>query len=202
MRPRQRDRARERRRDAPERVQLEAGGHALLVARKLLGPFRGFFDAIAQDPAHRHRGDRPLLLKEEPRERFRDDRKGFGKERRFDDRRGPRDRDGRGKFDKGDRRGPRELREFKPRPTRPPEEGMKRFRVEVGAVHGVKPGQLVGAIAGEGGITGKQIGRIEIHKTHSTVDLPADMDPKALSKLQKTRVCRRPIRIAAVRDDD
>ena len=37
---------------------------------------------------------------------------------------------------------------------------MKRYRVEVGRVDGVQPGNLVGAIANEGGLDSRQIGPI------------------------------------------
>ncbi|MFP3427131.1 DbpA RNA binding domain-containing protein, partial [Pseudoalteromonas sp. SIMBA_162] len=51
-------------------------------------------------------------------------------------------------------------------------EGMKLYRVAVGHRDGVKPGQLVGALANEGGIEGSRIGRIDIRNTHSVVELP------------------------------
>jgi ATP-dependent RNA helicase DeaD len=65
------------------------------------------------------------------------------------------------------------------------EVGMERFRLEVGNVHGVKPGNIVGAIANEADIDSEYIGRIEIHDDYSTVDLPEGM-PKELFKHLKT----------------
>jgi len=62
-----------------------------------------------------------------------------------------------------------------------PERGMERFRIEVGHKHGVKPGNIVGAIANEAEIDAEYIGRIEIYDDHSTVDMPEGM-PKEVFK--------------------
>lgn len=71
------------------------------------------------------------------------------------------------------------------RDTDKPEPGMERFRLEVGHTHGVKPGNIVGAIANEAEIDSEHIGRIEIFDDHSTVDLPEGM-PKELFKHLKS----------------
>jgi ATP-dependent RNA helicase DeaD len=71
------------------------------------------------------------------------------------------------------------------RDTDKPEPGMERFRLEVGHTHGVKPGNIVGAIANEADIDSEHIGRIEIFDEHSTVDLPEGM-PKELFKHLKS----------------
>ena len=51
------------------------------------------------------------------------------------------------------------------------EAGMVRLRMNLGNVHGIRPGDIVGAIAGEVGIPGKAIGQIDIHKDHTFVDV-------------------------------
>src|SRR5690606_3224117 len=61
-----------------------------------------------------------------------------------------------------------------PRQHRAPA-GMETCRLAVGHAHGVKPGNIVGAIAGETGLDAREIGRIDIHDDHSTVDLPLGM---------------------------
>ncbi|MEH6633898.1 MAG: DEAD/DEAH box helicase [Halioglobus sp.] len=66
-----------------------------------------------------------------------------------------------------------------------PDVGLERFRVEVGLEHGVKPGNIVGAIANEAEIDSEYIGRIEIFDTYSTVDLPEGM-PKEIFKQLKS----------------
>ncbi|MDX1589152.1 MAG: DEAD/DEAH box helicase [Oleiphilaceae bacterium] len=82
-------------------------------------------------------------------------------------------------------------------PGGPVEANMTRFRVEVGRSHGVKPGNLVGAIANEGDLDSRSIGRIDIFDHFSTVDLPQTMPASTLKQLQQTRVAGRPLRMAA-----
>lgn len=118
-------------------------------------------------------GDEPLILSESdrpdlhsrPPQRDRNDRD-----------RGPRERGGR-----DDRRG-------KGRPRSKPEAGMQRYRIDVGHVHGAKPGNIVGAIANEAQIDSKHIGAIEIFDHYSTVDLPQGMPSETREVLNKTRV--------------
>ncbi|MHB1991709.1 DEAD/DEAH box helicase [Metallibacterium scheffleri] len=62
------------------------------------------------------------------------------------------------------------------------------YRVEVGRRHGVKVGNLVGAIANEGGLDNSQIGAIALQGDHSFVDLPADLPATTLHALAKARV--------------
>ena len=73
------------------------------------------------------------------------------------------------------------------------DEGLERYRLEVGTVHGARPGAIVGALANEGGIASSQIGRIEMRDQHSLVDLPADMSATELERLRKIRVAGRPL---------
>lgn len=71
-----------------------------------------------------------------------------------------------------------------------PDIQMVRYRIDIGRFHGVKPGQLVGAIANEGGLESKYIGQIDIYGSFSTVDLP--VIPKEIKDvLTNARVCGR-----------
>ena len=76
------------------------------------------------------------------------------------------------------------------------DEGMDRFRIEVGHNHKVQPGNIVGAIANEAGIDSKFIGRIKIHDDFSMVDLPADMPKEILSGLKKVWVSGQQLNIS------
>ncbi len=78
-----------------------------------------------------------------------------------------------------------------------PDVQMKRFRVEVGYDHGVKPGNIVGAIANEAGLDSKMIGQIEIYDGYSVVDLPDGMPKEVFSDLQKAWVCQQQLKITA-----
>ena len=73
---------------------------------------------------------------------------------------------------------------------------MQRYRVEVGHRDRVKPGNLVGAIAGETGLQGRMIGRIQIFDNHSLVDLPKCMPEDVFSSLQSLRVMNRELQIS------
>ncbi|HHW4679540.1 MAG TPA: DEAD/DEAH box helicase [Xylella sp.] len=69
-----------------------------------------------------------------------------------------------------------------------PEFGMESYRIEVGHIHGVKPANIVGAIANEAGLESRYIGRIDIREDHSTLDLPAEMPPDILEHLKRVWV--------------
>lgn len=73
---------------------------------------------------------------------------------------------------------------------------MELFRIEVGHKHGVKPGNIVGAIANEIGIDGEHIARIKIEENFSTVELPSGMPKDLFQALKKVRVSGQPINIS------
>jgi ATP-dependent RNA helicase DeaD len=79
-----------------------------------------------------------------------------------------------------------------------PDIGMEHFRIEVGHSHGVKPGNIVGAIAHEAGLDYEHIGRIDIHTAYSTVELPQGMPADIFRMLQKVRVAGQQLRISRV----
>jgi ATP-dependent RNA helicase DeaD len=76
---------------------------------------------------------------------------------------------------------------------------METYRVEVGEVHGVKPGNIVGAIANEAGLDGRLIGRVDIREDHSFVDLPEGMPKDVFRTLQKVRVAGQMLQIGRAR---
>jgi len=76
-----------------------------------------------------------------------------------------------------------------------PDTDKERYRIDVGHEHGVKPGNIVGAIANEAGLAGEHIGSISIEKNYSLVDLPVGMPRDILMDLKKVRVCGRPMKI-------
>ncbi|WP_219909738.1 DEAD/DEAH box helicase [Pseudoduganella armeniaca] len=83
----------------------------------------------------------------------------------------------------------------KERIHREPEPGMATYRIEVGYEDGVKPGNIVGAIANEGGVDSKHIGRIEIFEDYTVLDMPADLPAETLQLLTGVRVAGRMLRI-------
>lgn len=66
--------------------------------------------------------------------------------------------------------------------------GMTRLFLDVGSNDGVRPGDIVGAIANEAGIPGRAIGEIELFERFSFVDVPTKQSKKILRALSKTRV--------------
>jgi ATP-dependent RNA helicase DeaD len=73
---------------------------------------------------------------------------------------------------------------------------MARYRIEVGYSHGVKPGNIVGAIANEAEIDSEYIGRIEIYDDHSTVDMPEGMPKEIFNHLKGVWVAGRRLEIS------
>lgn len=76
-----------------------------------------------------------------------------------------------------------------------PDIPMQRYRVAVGRRDGVKPGQIVGAIANQGGLDGRHIGQISMFDTFSVVDLPAGLPEGALHAMAAARVCGRALEL-------
>ena len=93
-----------------------------------------------------------------------------------------------------DKRDTRPARD-KANPPPPPEAGIERFRLKVGYDHGVKPGNIVGAIANEADLDSAHIGRIEIYDDYSTIDLPEGMPNDLLKVLKKVWVCGQKLQI-------
>ncbi len=93
-----------------------------------------------------------------------------------------------------DKRDTRPARD-KTNPPPPPEAGIERFRLEVGYDHGVKPGNIVGAITNEADLDSAHIGRIEIYDDYSTIDLPEGMPNDLLQVLKKVWICGKKLQI-------
>ncbi|MCK5122480.1 MAG: DbpA RNA binding domain-containing protein, partial [Methylococcales bacterium] len=122
-------------------------------------------------------GDAPLLIKDLPKRATRNDRKS---------------------------RPDRERGGSESRPKRNKSQGrssdikMEMYRIEVGNSHGVKPGNIVGAIANETGIDGDHIARIKIEENYSTVELPAGMPKELFQELKKVRVAGQQLNISSM----
>ncbi|TWB96728.1 MULTISPECIES: DEAD/DEAH box helicase [unclassified Synechococcus] len=95
---------------------------------------------------------------------------------------------------RGDRRRPE--RQGREEGGHTPDANMERFRIEVGWRDRVKPGNIVGAIANESGLTGRSIGRIQIFDTHSTIDLPQGMPEDVFDALRRLRVMNKELEIS------
>jgi ATP-dependent RNA helicase DeaD len=145
---------------------------------------------IAAALARIAQGDRPLLLeppakREHSREReARPSHGNDGDSRR--PAREPRHRDG------------ADQREFAPRQVRAhaTESGKRTYRIEVGHEHGVKPGNIIGAIANEAGLESQYIGRLSIRGDYSLIDLPDGMPAETFQHLKKVWVNQQMLQIS------
>jgi len=70
-----------------------------------------------------------------------------------------------------------------------------RYRVAVGHSHGVRPAAIVGAITAEGGLAGKDLGRIDIYDTFSTVEIAGTLSPAAFGRISAAKVSGQSLRI-------
>ncbi|SFC13597.1 DEAD/DEAH box helicase [Pseudoalteromonas denitrificans] len=107
-------------------------------------------------------------------------------ERAFDknersSRNGKNDRNGRDRPERGERRPRRDNGEF------------TTYRFNVGRSQGVRPGDIVGAVANEIAISASDIGQIRLYGDFTHVDLPKDMDKNAFEKLQQVQIRRQAI---------
>ncbi len=191
-----------------EQYQQEHNVAALDVASALAKMVQGDDPLLlAAEVDHGRQSERPRGRDGERRGRNEDQRGRDGgqrgrdkKQREWDE--GQRERDerprgrdeGRGRNDQSQGRTTRSAE--RPRRDKPPAEGMERFRVEVGSAHGVKPGNLVGAIANEGMLDSAHIGSIEIYEEYSAIDLPAGMPKDIYRDLKKIWVCGQRLQIS------
>ncbi len=81
------------------------------------------------------------------------------------------------------------------RPRREGGPALAPYRIEVGKRHRVEPRQIVGALANEGGLSRDDFGAIKIMPDFSVVELPADLPPATLRKLESTRISGRLIEL-------
>ncbi|MBC8259485.1 MAG: DEAD/DEAH box helicase [SAR324 cluster bacterium] len=95
-------------------------------------------------------------------------------------------------------KGHKNERERVPRKELPLEEGMERYRLEVGHTHGVQPSNIVGAIANEAGLDSQYIGRINIYDDYSVIDLPDGMPKDVFNDLKKVWVSGQQLKISSM----
>jgi ATP-dependent RNA helicase DeaD len=205
-------------RDLVERYEREQNVPAVEIAAALAKLVQGEMPLLLRVTAEKLR---PAGFNDEPRSR-----ESFERGPRDRGDRGDRDRGSRGSFERGS--APREqwaappARSTSPgrnegealfgdeaaasRPTREerrgPDTGMETFRIEVGHRHGVKPGNIVGAIANEAELESRYIGRIDIRDDHSLIDLPEGMPREIMDHLKRVRVAGQPLRISRPGEGD
>ncbi len=72
---------------------------------------------------------------------------------------------------------------------------MERLFLNIGRGHNVKPGDILGAIAGESGVSGRMIGSIEMYDNYTFVEVPADCTDEILEAMRNVRIRGKNIRM-------
>lgn len=68
------------------------------------------------------------------------------------------------------------------------EAGMVRLFVNIGKKQKVKPGDILGAIAGESGMPGKLVGAIDMYDKYTFVEVPKEYGREVLSAMQNAKI--------------
>jgi hypothetical protein len=80
---------------------------------------------------------------------------------------------------------------------------MVKLFVDAGREAGIRPGDIVGAIAGETDIPGRVIGAIDVHARFTFVDIPAEYVDRVLERMRNVQIRSTPIvvKLATPHDD-
>jgi ATP-dependent RNA helicase DeaD len=85
------------------------------------------------------------------------------------------------------------------RPAAPPagadDGGMVRLFIDAGRDAGVRPADIVGAIAGETGLSGQAIGSIDLYDRFAFVEVPSANVQQVLSGMQRVKIRNRPVKV-------
>ena len=148
-----------------------------LAAIKLVHESRGAVIDEREIPDASLRNDRSKDFK---------DKRSDGKGRHRDDREWDDNKSkGKKKFDRDDRSGKK--RDFDNSDT-------AFVFISLGRKSGVRPGDLVGAIANESGLTGRQIGPIRISEQHSVVGVPKDDLERVINAMDRATMRGKPVK--------
>lgn len=147
-----------------------------LAAIKLVHESRGAVMDEREIPDASVRNDRSKNFK---------DKRADGKGRHRDDREWDDKAKGKKKFDRDDRKGKK--RDFDNSDT-------AFVFISLGRKAGVRPGDLVGAIANESGLTGRQIGPIRISEKHSVVGVPQDDVDRVIDAMDHATMRGKPVK--------
>jgi ATP-dependent RNA helicase DeaD len=110
------------------------------------------------------------------------------------------------RFDDRERRGPRGARERQEgtrggRRGRESAADMTRLYIGIGKRRGIRPGDIVGAIAGEARIPGGAIGAIEIADQFTLVDVPESYADQVIRALSRASIRGRPVAVRRAREE-
>ena len=69
-----------------------------------------------------------------------------------------------------------------------PSSSMARLFVNAGSRDNVRPGDLVGAITNQGGLTSAQVGKVDVRESHSIVEVDPSMTAQVIDRLTGTMI--------------
>ncbi len=172
-----------------ENYQLETDQSGIQIAAALA--------SLAHDKA-------PLLVEDLPspkeQQRERRERSNSGSNYGRDSRGSDRERKPHRKGKEGESRSGKDFSKEAESLSDHPNIEMQRYVIMVGFQAGIKPGNVVGAIANEIDVESKYIGHIKIYDDFSTVDLPGKLPKDSMAHLKKVRVCGKPMNITKAKD--
>ena len=68
------------------------------------------------------------------------------------------------------------------------EEGMVRLFINIGKRQGIRPGDILGAIAGESGISGNLVGTIDLYDKYTFVEVPREVASDVLEAMKNVKI--------------
>lgn len=75
------------------------------------------------------------------------------------------------------------------------EEGMVRLFINIGKNQRIRPGDILGAIAGEAGISGDLVGAIDMYDKYTFVEVPREYGKAVLKAMSKAKIKGKSINI-------
>ena len=68
------------------------------------------------------------------------------------------------------------------------EDGMVRLFINIGKKQKVKPGDILGALAGESGMPGKLVGAIDMYDKYTFVEVPCEYGKEVLQAMKNVKI--------------
>ena len=81
------------------------------------------------------------------------------------------------------------------RHNRESEEGMVRLFINIGKNQNVRPGDILGAIAGESGIPGRVVGSIDMFDGYTFVDVPQESARMVMKAMKDVKIKGKSVRM-------
>lgn len=75
------------------------------------------------------------------------------------------------------------------------EEGMVRLFINIGKRQGIRPGDILGAIAGESGISGHLVGTIDMYDKYTFVEVPKEVASDVLEAMKNVKIKGKPVNV-------